>query len=107
MGKLLNWKHSRLRFYLKNFLWNYKFWLYAKPIYGIKKYRVPIQNLEDKLHEEFDYYYDEYSTKYEIKETKRFLGYQYKGVIYLDNMGMQGIDEETWKAWIKKGLVKI
>lgn len=106
MGKLLNWKHSRLRFYWKNLIWNYKFWLHAKPVYGTRKYKVAKDRIEDRLIQDFDYYYDTFEQQYEYKTVKRFLGYQYKDKIYLDNMGMEGIDEDTWKAWIKKGLVK-
>jgi hypothetical protein len=39
-------------------------------------------------------------------KRKRFLGYMYKGGLYLDNPGIQGIDQETWTAWGKKGLLK-
>lgn len=100
---LINWKHSKLRFYWKNLLWNYSFWLNAKPTYGIKKYKVPV----DVIDEGIDFYYDtNYQHKFETKETKRFLGYMYKDKLYMDNPGIQGEDKETWDAWIKKGLIK-
>jgi hypothetical protein len=100
------WKHSRIRFYLKNLAWNYNFWLYAKPVYGRKSYKVPVNEINRDLNIEFDYYYDDHKVKYEIKETKRFLGYMYKDSMYLDNPGIQGESEETWKVWIKKGMIR-
>lgn len=100
------WKFSRIRFYLKNLIWNYKFWLNAKPIYGRKTYKIPVNEINRDLNQEFDYYYDEHKTKYKIRETKRFIGYMYENAMYLDNPGLQGIDEKTWKVWIEKGLIK-
>ncbi len=105
MGKLISWKHSKIRFYLKNMIWNYRFWIYAKPVYVFRKYKIPIHNLEEKLTDGFDYYYDTFNQQYEYREVKRFMGYQYKDKIYLDNMGMENIDEDTWISWIKKRLV--
>jgi hypothetical protein len=36
---------------------------------------------------------------------KRFIGYMYKNGIYIDNPGIQGIDQETWNAWKRKKLL--
>jgi len=36
---------------------------------------------------------------------KRFIGYMYKNNIYIDNPGIQGIDQETWNAWKRKKLL--
>lgn len=39
------WKHSRLRFYLLNARWNYKFWLFAEKIFKNHIYEVEDNNL--------------------------------------------------------------
>jgi hypothetical protein len=84
------WKYSKLRFYFLNSFWNYKFWLNAKKIYEI----VPQINTVNRFGEK------------EIKSSKkRFKGYLYKGNIYLDNPGLQGIDRDVWEIWKKKGLI--
>ena len=93
------WKHSRLRFYILNTLWNYKFWLLAK-----KMYRTVTHSVAKT---------DDYSMDYTFKlkpahktlTSKRFSGYLFQGRIYHDNPGIQGIDPETWQAWKKKGLI--
>jgi hypothetical protein len=36
---------------------------------------------------------------------KRFAGYMYKNNIYIDNPGIQGIDQDTWSAWRRKKLL--
>ena len=38
------WYFSNLRFYLKNAIWNYKFWLNSKKIFEEVEYRVKDQN---------------------------------------------------------------
>lgn len=97
------WKHSRLRFYILNTLWNYKFWLFAEKIYRMHTYEV----VEDNLSlEDVDI-----TGKIRFKKKKvtkrRFIGYKYDGRMYLDNPGFRHmVDEETWKAWKKKGLIK-
>lgn len=37
--------------------------------------------------------------------SKRFSGYLFRGQIYHDNPGIQGIDSETWLVWRKKKLI--
>lgn len=93
------WKHSKLRFYILNTLWNYKFWLFAK-----KMYRTVTHTVSKT---------DDYSMDYTFKlrpaqkiiTSKRFSGYLFEGRIYHDNPGIQGIDSETWLVWKKKGLI--
>lgn len=99
----MKWRHSRLRFYILNALWNYRFWLFAEKMYKEHRYEVTDKslNLENvdvtgKI---------KYNKKVIIK--KRFAGYMYDGRLYLDNPGLRHtIDDETWQVWKKKGLVK-
>jgi len=93
------WKHSRLRFYILNARWNYRFWLFAKKMYKNISYQV-----EDG---EYDMNYD-YTIKRKKKTVykKRFIGYFFENNIYLDNPGFKIDDRETWEAWKKNGLVK-
>lgn len=93
------WKHSRLRFYFLNTLWNYKFWLFSK-----KVFRTVHHVVANTDNYEMDTFFKLKPTKKEIT-SKRFSGYLYKGNIYHDNPGIQGIDQETWQAWKKKGLI--
>ena len=96
------WKYSRLRFYKKNFLWNIRFWLYAKAVYkpiiyqkGTGEY-VENQNVYDMNY------------MVEIKETvtkKRFSGYYYDNGLYLDNPGFPIRERDVWVVWKKKGLL--
>jgi hypothetical protein len=38
---------------------------------------------------------------------RRFVGYMYKGSMYLDNPGFRHtVDSETWEVWKLKGLIK-
>ena len=99
----MKWKHSKLRFYILNAKWNYKFWLFAEKMYKTRTYDVNEEefNLENvditgKMH---------FNTR---KVTvKRFVGYRYENAMYLDNPGFRHtIDKETWKAWKRKGLIK-
>jgi len=93
------WKHSRLRFYILNAKWNYKFWLFAKKMHKTVSYQI----------EEGDYDMDfDYKLKRNKKTVykKRFIGYFFENNIYLDNPGIKIDDRETWEAWKKKGLVK-
>lgn len=92
------WKHSKLRFYILNTLWNYKFWLFAKKIYKDHVYEVDTNSYE------MDPYFN-LKPKKKVIRSKRFVGYMYKNGIYLDNPGIQGVDQETWNAWRKKGLL--
>jgi hypothetical protein len=97
------WKHSRLRFYLLNASWNYKFWLFAEKIFKNHSYDV----------EEKDLSLDDVDIIGKIVPKKnkvfkrRFVGYMYKGRMYLDNPGLKHtVDKDTWEAWKKKGLIK-
>ena len=92
------WKYSRLRFYILNTLWNYKFWLFAKKIYKEDYHVVNINEYD------MDYTFKLIAKKKKIYR-KRFIGYMYKDAIYIDNPGIQGIDQDTWKAWRRKKLV--
>ena len=84
------WKYSKLRFYIANACWNYKFWFNAKKVYEL----VPQINTINRLGEK------------EIKSTKKkFKGYLYKGSIYLDNPGIQNIGRDVWEAWRRKKLI--
>lgn len=92
------WKHSRFRFYILNAIWNYKFWLFAKKMYKTVSYQV----------EDGEYMSDVYYSVKRQKKTiskKRFIGYYYKGNIYLDNPGFKIDDHKTWNAWKQKRLV--
>ena len=93
------WKHSKVRFYIKNTMWNYKFWLFAKKMYKETYFEVETNDYD------MDITFKLIAKKKKIKR-KRFIGYMYDGGIYLDNPGIQGIDQETLKAWRKKGLLK-
>ena len=92
------WKHSRLRFYILNTIWNYKFWLFAKPMYKDYAY-FPMS----------DEFIDTAIKIIQKKDNKpvkfrRFIGYLYNNNIHLDNPGLPNIDRETWEAWRKKRL---
>lgn len=98
------WKYSRLRFYLKNMLWNYSFWLHAKPVYKDHHYQVEEGlNLENAMTQEIV----QAKMKITKKTQKRFSGFLYKGIIYQDNPGIQGVDKQTWDAWIQKKLIQL
>ena len=93
------WKHSKLRFYIKNALWNYKFWFFATKVYNNFNYEVSDKGFH------LDIVMKMLPKKKKVSK-RRFAGYFYKGRLYLDNPGLQNIDEETWKAWRKKGLIE-
>lgn len=93
------WKQSVLRFYLLNFIWNVGFMLHAKKIY--RTYNRSVVDLDNI---EMDYTLKLKPAKKDII-SKRFSGYLYKGNIYHDNPGIQGIDSETWLIWKKKKLI--
>ena len=93
------WKYSRIRFYILNTFWNYKFWLFAKKMYQDSYFEI------DTNEYEMDITFKLMPKKKKIKR-KRFIGYMYKGGVYLDNPGLQGIDQDTKKEWIKKKLIK-
>lgn len=84
------WKYSSLRFYVLNTLHNYDFWLNSKKVY------TTIEFTKSNSFRNIDY----------KKETrKRFLGYEYKGKIYLDNPGIIISDRDLWEHWKKKNLI--
>lgn len=82
------WEISKIRFYIKNTIWNYSFWLFCKKKYKTISYiKQDVKNL-----------------KRENVSKKKFEGYLYKGKVYLDNPGLQNIKKSTWKSWKKKNL---
>lgn len=93
------WKYSRLRFYILNTLWNYKFWLLAKKVY---------RDVNHVVIDHDKYEMDIFSLKPSKKTitSKRFSGYLFKNKIYHDNPGLQEIDSETWQIWKRKGLIE-
>lgn len=93
------WKYSKLRFYVLNTIWNYKFWLFSKKIF--RDVNHVVSNKEDYV---MDYTFKIKPTKKTIT-SKRFSGYLFQGRIYHDNPGIQNIDSATWQAWRKKGLI--
>jgi hypothetical protein len=85
------WKNSKIRFYILNAIWNYSFWLLCKRKYVDVSYikTNPISQKRDKI----------------IK--RRFVGYEYKNQIYLDNPGMPIKSKDDWFIWKNKGLIKL
>ena len=84
------WKYSSLRFYILNFIWNFKFWIFSK-----KKYKNITYNKKDSFGLQIK----------EVVNKKRFEGYEYKNKIYLDNPGIPNIKDDVWKAWKDKNLI--
>lgn len=85
-----------MRFFILNAIWNYSFWLNAKKIYKIVHYK----------HNE-NYTTDPYLfvvPTHDFESKRRFVGYMYKGQIYLDNPG-RPIDLEEWRNLRKKKLL--
>jgi hypothetical protein len=76
---------KKIRFYLRNAIWNYWFWLNCKRKFVeysfIKK--NPINNKREKI----------------VK--RRFVGYEYKGKTYIDNPGIPLKNKDEWDI-IKK-----
>lgn len=93
------WRFSSLRFYILNARWNYGFWLFSEKIY------TNITKMIDDDKYDYDYTFSVIRKK-KVISSKRFIGYMYKGMIYLDNPGLQNIDEETWQRWKQKGLIR-
>lgn len=85
------WYFSKLRFYLKNLIWNYYFWLTAKKVYKIENF---------KIKDSKGFYTGE------SKNIKKFIGFSFRNKIYLDNPGFPITDRELWKVWKNKGLIK-
>lgn len=97
------WKYSRLRFYILNVIWNYKFWLFAEKMYKNHTYEVIDENISL---ENVDITGKILYRKKRVSH-KRFIGYRYKGFIYLDNPGLKHtVDKDTWEAWKRKGLIR-
>ena len=98
----MTWKHSKLRFYILNALWNYKFWLFAEKVFKMHTYEVVDNELSlDNVDVTGKINYKKH------KVTKRrFVGYMYEGKMYLDNPGFKHtVDKDSWESWKKKGLV--
>jgi hypothetical protein len=93
-----SWKYSRLRFYILNTFWNYKFWIFAKKLYKEDQHIVEVNEYD------MDYTFKLVPKKKKINR-KRFVGYMYKNNIYIDNPGIQGIDQDTWNVWRRKKLL--
>ena len=85
------WKYSKLRFYILNAIWNYKFWLNAKKVYD----NVTYQSKPNRLGE----------IESAPITKKRFKGYSYKGNVYLDNPGITDIPKDVWDVWKQKKLI--
>lgn len=97
------WKHSRLRFYIMNTIWNIKFWLFSEKIY--KNHIYEAEDLNFSL-DDVDVT-GKIIAKKKKKTQRRFVGYMFENYIYLDNPGFKHlVDEETWLAWSKKKLIK-
>ena len=92
------WKYSRIRFYILNTLWNYKFWIFAKKNYKEDQHTVEVN--EDDM----DYTFKLIPKKKKVNR-RRFVGYMYKNNIYIDNPGIQDIDQDTWNVWKRKKLL--
>lgn len=96
------WKRSKLRFYFLNALWNYRFWLHAEKIYKDHIYEV-----EDDIDLDDIDVTGKIITRKKKVRRRRFVGYMYKGRLYLDNPGVREfVDKETWNMWVNKGFVK-
>lgn len=84
------WKYSSLRFYILNALHNYNFWLKSQKIFTTIDFPKATSFRNQK---------------YEKQVRKRFLGYQYKGKIYLDNPGLIIPERDVWECWKNKKLI--
>lgn len=97
------WTHSSLRFYILNAIWNYKFWLFAEKMFKMHSYEIEDNELS---FEDVDIT-GKISFKKKRVFKRRFVGYMYKGSMYLDNPGFSHtVDDKTWEAWKLKGLIK-
>lgn len=93
------WKYSRWRFYILNFRWNLKFWLFSKKVYKNVSYYTNANNFTS----DFSYTVIE---KKKLESKQRFAGLMFQNNIYWDNPGMPILEPDVWKAWKKKGLIK-
>ena len=84
------WKYSSLRFYFLTSKHNYGFWLNAKKIYTIIEFPKET-SFRNQVYEKIT--------------RKRFLGYQYKGKIHLDNPGLSIKERDIWEHWKKNKLI--
>ena len=99
------WEHSRIRFYILNARWNYKFWLFAEKIFKEHSYEV-IEEEELDL-DNVDITGKIIYSKKKKNSKRRFVGYLYEGRMYLDNPGIRPlVKKTTWESWKKKGLIK-
>jgi len=79
------WKFSKGRFYYKNVTSNILFYLFS-----------------EKVYKEIYYVKDEVIFRPTPVKKKRFIGYKYRGEIYLDNPGFKDVEEEVWHFWKSK-----
>jgi len=85
------WHYSTLRFYLKNLIWNYNFWLKSRKVFDETEYRLKDKN-------------GFYTGK--TKKIKKFRGFLYRDKLYLDNPGFPIEERDLWTKWRNKGLIK-
>lgn len=90
------WKFSSFRFYFLNAKHNYSFWLSCTREYRTFEYYEYkfFKNEHKRLNEETN-----------KLSKKRFIGYQYKNKLHIDNTGFEIKDREVWEHWRKKGLI--
>lgn len=80
------WRFSKWRFYYKNLTWNVQFYLFSK-----------------KRFKDIEYTKGNDIFKPEKINKHRFVGYEFKGRIYLDNPGFNDVESEVLKYWKGKG----
>jgi len=98
------WKNSRLRFYILNAHWNYKFWLFAEKIF--KEHSYDVVDEENLSLDNVDVTGKIIYNKKKKKSKRRFIGYLFEGRMYLDNPGIRHlVKKTTWEIWKRKGLI--
>lgn len=96
------WKYSKVRFYILNLIWNYKFWIFSEKIYQNHSFQVNEELDMNKTNPEGRVGY-----KKRTINQRRFIGYMFEGKMYLDNPGVKEfVDKETSRRWIEKGFIK-
>jgi len=96
---LLNFlKQSIFYFYLKNLIWNIRFWFFCKKIY--KTFSYEISSKDFVLDEVLKMHY-----KKEIITKKRFVGYLFENKIYYDNPGFPILDRNSWLKIKKNNML--
>jgi len=85
------WKYSSFRFYCLNAKHNYDFWLNSRRVFTTIEYLKFASHLR--------------SSSFKKQKKKRFVGYEYKGKIYLDNPGISIKERDVWEKWKEKGLI--